>query len=491
METRSAFEQRLFYGLLALLVWLPLPLASNRVWAEAIFEFWIVLMALLWLLGWRKQVVTPGAAFSEARPMLWLLFLWLFYLALMLLPMPLSWRMVLSPESAFLYSQSGVDGWAPLSVFPYEGFLYWMKSIAYALLFVLVLLLVNSKHRLVLLAYTLLLSGLFQAFFGSMMTLSAVEYGFFVKKVAYLEFATGTFVNRNHLAGYLEMTLAIGIGLMMATSSAGEKEKSWRQRLRSVINLLLSQKMVLRLMLAMMVIALVLTRSRMGNTAFFSSMLVAGFISLMVFRAQSGSVRKMFSRRETRATVILLSSLMVIDLFIVGAWFGVEKVMARIEQSSTIHDAERIEVSLNTINMIRDFPLVGSGGGSFHMAYPRYRSDAIASSYDHAHEDYLEIAADTGAVGLGLLGLMVLLSFWAALTALRRRHDPLMRGMAFASVMAIIALLIHSTVDFNLQIPANAATFMVVLALGWIALSLDKRQHGGRETGSGAALDAK
>ena len=168
-----------------------------------------------------------------------------------------------------------------------------------------------------------------------------------------------------------------------------------------------------------------------------------------------------------------------------------EKVLTRIEQSSTVKDAERIEVSLGTLKLWGDYPLVGSGGGSFHMVYPRYRSDAVVLSYDHTHEDYLEILADTGMVGLGLLGLMVLLSFLAALTALRRRHDPLMRGMAFASVMAIIALLIHSTVDFNLQIPANAATFMVVLALGWIALNLDKRDQGNQGSGNGTAPDAK
>ena len=86
---------------------------------------------------------------------------------------------------------------------------------------------------------------------------------------------------------------------------------------------------------------------------------------------------------------------------------------------------------------------------------------------------------------------MVLLSFFAALAALRRRHDPLMRGMAFASMMGIIALLIHSTVDFNLQIPANAATFMVILALGWISLNLDKRTRGNQVSGSGVADDAK
>lgn len=491
MMQTSVFEQRLFHALLALLVWLPLPFASNRLWAEALFEISAMLLGLLWLLGWQRKAVMPGAAVSAAKPMLWLLAIWLLYLALTLLPLPLAWRLVLSPESAAMYQLAGVNGWAPLSVHPYEGFLYWMKSFSYALLFVLILLLVNSKQRLVLLAYALVLSGLFQAFYGSMMTLSGVEYGFFAKKEAYLGFATGTFVNRNHLAGYLEMILAIGIGLMMASSSTGETIKTWRQHLRSLINLLLSQKLVLRLMLAMMVIALVLTRSRMGNTAFFASMLVAGLICLWVFRVQSGSVREMFSRRETRATVILLSSLMVIDLFIVGAWFGVEKVMARIEQSSMSHDADRVEVSLNTLKLWRDYPLVGAGGGSFHVVYPRYRPGTIGAYYDHAHEDYLEIAADTGIVGLGLLGLMVLMSFVAALAALKRRRDPLMRGMAFASVMGIMALLIHSTVDFNLQIPANSATFMVVLALGWIALNLDKRPRGIRETVSGAAPYAK
>lgn len=77
------------------------------------------------------------------------------------------------------YQLAGHDGWAPLSVNPHAGFMYWLKSVAYAASFMLVLLLVNSKQRLVLLAYALLLSGVFQAFYGSMMTLSNVEFGFF------------------------------------------------------------------------------------------------------------------------------------------------------------------------------------------------------------------------------------------------------------------------------------------------------------------------
>ena len=63
-------------------------------------------------------------------------------------------------------------------------------------------------------------------------------------------------------------------------------------------------------------------------------------------------------------------------------------------------------------------------------------------------------------------------SLGAALVAQFRRHDPLMRGMSFAAIMSVTAILIHSTVDFNLQIPANAATFMLLLALAWISLHL-------------------
>jgi O-antigen ligase len=486
--SHSNFEQRLFYSLLALLVWLPLPYASNRLWAEPIFEISVVLIALFYVFGWQRRWVKPGAGYSSAKPMLWLLALWLVYLGLTVLPLPISLRLSLSPESVMQYQMTGVDV-APLSLVPYVTLTYWLKSAAYSTLFALVLLLVNSKQRLVLLAYTLVLSGVFQAFFGSMMTLSGLEYLLFQKKEAYIGFATGTFVCRNHLAGYLEMTLAIGIGLLLASWSSDETIRTWKQRVRSLLRLLLSAKLLLRVMLAIMVIALVLSRSRMGNTAFFASMMIAGVIGLVMFRAQAGSVQKMFSKRETRSMVILLSSLLVIDLFIVGAWFGVEKVVARIEQSSVTHDADRVEVSQNTFKLWQDYPLVGAGGGGFHSVYPRYRPDTIGAYYDHAHQDYLEIAADTGIVGLGLLGAMVLMSLGAALLAMRRRNDPLMRGMAFASVMGIIALLIHSTVDFNLQIPANSATFMVILALGWIALSLEKQERTKRRSRSATEVE--
>lgn len=90
-------------------------------------------------------------------------------------------------------------------------------------------------------------------------------------------------------------------------------------------------------------------------------------------------------------------------------------------------------------------------------------------------------------LGLALLGLLVALSLRTALTVLARRRSNLPRGMAFGVAMSIVALLVHSSVDFNLQIPANALTMVVVLAMGWVAARLPTA---GRRTRLRPGLDS-
>src|SRR5204863_10182740 len=121
---------------------------------------------------------------------------------------------------------------------------------------------------------------------------------------------------------------------------------------------------------------------------------------------------------------------------------------------TTPQSEDRDEVARYALRMWKDFPLVGSGLGSFPAVFPRYSAEGTVLSYTHAHNDYLEFAAEAGVLGLAMLGLMVLMSFLVALRAQYLRRDPVMRGISFASLMGIIALMIHSSVDFNLQIPA-------------------------------------
>jgi len=443
-------------------------------------EIWVFILSAVWLWFFVHDRTQFTDAFLKARTPLLLFAGWLIIVAIQLLPLPLPILNLISPEAGQLYTslgqlafaeqlnQSGTAHTGSLSLDPWATSLAWSRSLAIILIFALTLLLVTTRQRLRLLIYLLLYSALFQAIFGSFMTLSGIEWGFFHHKEAYLGKATGTFVNRNHLAGYLNMALAMGIGLLIASLTASTTRRSLRQRARDFLKLLLSPKMRLRLYLAILVIGLILTRSRMGNTAFFASLLITGCLALVLFK------------HKTRSMVILLASLVIIDLFLLGAWFGIDKVAERIERTS-IQTENRDEIFRDASTMVKKYPVMGTGLGSFYSSFPRYKGEDISGFYYHTHNDYLQFLVEGGGIGFVLVGLPVILALFTALRAMRKRRDPLMRGMAFAATMGITAILIHSAVDFNLQIPANGALFIVLLALAYIALYLrdDSKQKMG------------
>jgi O-antigen ligase len=305
------------------------------------------------------------------------------------------------------------------------------------------------------------------------MHLAGMKDEFFGTMLRHGDSSLGTYVNRNHFAGFLEMMLALGIGLLLAGLS-DRRADSWKRFLAHVLEWVLSPGLVLRLALCILVIALTTTHSRTGNAAFFASLLVAGAIGIVL------------SRQATRNTVILLASLVVIDLFIVGSWFGVEKLAQRLEQTTLADVQVREEPAAYTLGIIKDYPIFGTGPGTFYITFPRYRPESVVDYFDFAHNDYAQIGAESGLVGLGLLGLLVGATLAVALTAQWRRRDPLMRGMSFACIMGVVAILIHSWTDFNLQIPANATLFMVLLALGWISLYLDRNSSQPRRAARGS-----
>jgi O-antigen ligase len=156
-------------------------------------------------------------------------------------------------------------------------------------------------------------------------------------------------------------------------------------------------------------------------------------------------------------------------MLVVGNFFGIEQVAERLQETS-IDSEHRDEVTQDSLEIIRDYPATGSGAGSFYSTYPMYDTGKVGLGfYKHAHNDYVEFASELGLLVFCLLGYCVLLSLWQAVHAQLERHDRMMQGMGFAATMTIIALLMHSAVDFNLQIPANAAMFMIILALAWVA----------------------
>jgi O-antigen ligase len=425
-------DSPLFYSFLGLLIWAPLPMGSNRLWSLALLSIISLLLLSAWCALYLQQRVKTTRPLRKAWPFVGLLFFSTLWSGLQSIP-------ALS-----------------LSLEPFQSQQQTLLSCGLLAFLSLSLALLNSQSRIKLTVYTLIACGLFQAAFGSLMTLSDTEYGFFIPKDSYTGVATGTFVNRNHLAGYLVICLSIGLGMMIATLKT-TPSGNWRNRLRRWMTALLSKKILLRITLVMMVIGLVLTHSRMGNTSFFAGMMITGALALLL------------GRRASRSTIILLTSLLVIDVFIVGTFFGIEKVVDRLEQTTVTRES-RDEVDLYSLEIFNQNLLTGTGTGTFYTAFPEVRQKDIRIFYDHAHNDYLEFITERGLIGFAPLLIAVILTFIIALKAQWMRKNPLMRGLSFGCLMSMIAMGLHATVDFNLQVPANAASFMLILAFGWISL---------------------
>ncbi|MGB2222477.1 MAG: O-antigen ligase family protein [Neptunomonas phycophila] len=417
-----------FFFFLSLFVWLPLPLGSNRIWAGLLFVALSSLLFSFTFFRLLKKANPLPLAFKRAWPVTALILLAQLVVALQLL--------------------------AGTTISRSDTLYQLLLGCGYLAFYLTALLVINSPKRLKTTLYIVVASGTFQAIYGGWMTLSGSEYLFILPKEHYLGTATGTFINRNHFAGYLVLCLSLGIGLMLANLSpspiSGMKDLA-----RKALSALLSHKIIIRAALAIMVIGLVLSHSRMGNSSFFIALTITAFIYL---------ITQQFSRQA----IVLFISLLAIDLFIVGAFFGVDKVVDRLNDTSTLNES-RDEVDRYAYELFKDNLILGTGAGTFITAFPAYRQKDITIFYDHAHNDYLEFISERGVLGTLPLAVAVVLSFIVALKTLVTRKNPIMKGTAFGCIMSITALMIHSTVDFNLNIPTNSTSFMLVITLAWIS----------------------
>ncbi|KOR30129.1 hypothetical protein TI03_00295 [Achromatium sp. WMS1] len=483
----SNADKPLYWGLVILLIISPIPWGGNFVWVWSGMQIWVLGLSFTWLMLFAFHKVRLPPALITARPVLLLFILWLGWILLQLIPWPYTWLHFILPKVAShsIEYNPQITSWQP-STFAYiavdrnGAFNFFLKSLHYILVFILLLLLVHTPNRVKILLSMLVMGGVWQAFYGVWTTL---PHGIH---------AVGSFINRNHYAGYLEMSIALGMGLLLSEPSQ-DWGQTWRKRIIAISQLMLGKKIRIRVFLAVMVIGLVISHSRTGNAAFFISLIVSGILWTIL------------TRKTRRSTLLLFASLLVIDLFIVGSWFGIDQVLNRLQNTvdDLYHtlpkrDLDRVvikspnsignqlakptsmdinilsyelreEVYADTWRLINDYPWTGTGAGSFYIAFNAYKQADIHLYYKHTHNDYLEITADLGIFGLILAGLIIILSLSIAIMAQAKRRSRTMQGTGFAATMGIISILIHSLTDFNLQIPANAQLFSVLLALAWLA----------------------
>lgn len=433
---RLRSHKNLQIAICCFLIWIPLPLGSNRAWSNGLIIAIISAISLLWAIRKYKHPATTSTALVNGIPA------------------------IIAITAAQLIA--AVQYYADLSLAPSETFNQLLLGTAYTLLFTMVLDLFTTRKSINLLISTVILSGTFQAFYGSTMVLSDLEWRFFDTKEYMHGLATGTFVNRNHLAGYLEISAACGIGLLLALRDHSALS------LQSILKWISGPKALIRISLVVMVIGLVMTRSRMGNIAFVSSMILTGSVIAMV----TPKLRlKLFA---------ILISLLIIDMLIVSQYFGLEELQQRLISTQfddkivagevlIKQNVNRDEVLEYAIPLLKDHALRGSGAGSFEVIFPSVAAQDINHHFTHAHNDYLQFSIEYGMFGALSFMVFFMITVYHGAKALCSKHSTYRSGIGFICVMGLTAIAIHSVADFNLQIPANAATITVIAAFGLLA----------------------
>ena len=340
-----------------------------------------------------------------------------------------------------------------VSIDPYQTKQMLIKTLFMLIFAWLVFIYCRSPSNIKTLLYTIIAAAVFQSLYASYLSLSPM----IVSPVFGYEHtvrAIGSFTYSNFLANYLALCLCLGIGLLVSElKQSNTKDKfNLKQQLRNYAELLLSTKIVLRIALIIIIIGLILTRSRMGNSAFFIALSVISLLAIIVYR------------KKPKAFKILILSFFILDLIIIGSLFGVDKIKQRIAETS-IQSETRDDVIRDSIPLILDKPLLGSGGGTFYTAFPRYKSTPYTGYYDNAHNDYIQFSVELGLVTTAILGLLILYCLWLCIMTMKTRKTSLYQGLAFGCAVAIVDMLLHSTVDYSLQAGANSMYFMLILCI--------------------------
>lgn len=426
----------IFYNICAVIFYAPIPLGANRIWASSSIELWVTAIFILHLIAAiksNKPILPPHYSLPVLIP-LTVTCIWLLLQIL-----------------------------AKQSLDPAATQLMLLKTLTLTLLAWLIFCHITDKLSVYRFSLALFLAGLYQGIYASWLNLSVGDPSP-IFSIPYGNRANGTFVYQNQLANYLALTLSIGIGILLSQLSYDQTSVRTRDRVKALANILLSAKMLIRLGLIIMFIGLILTRSRMGNSAFFIALAVVSLLALLIYKNPPKNLK------------LLIISFFILDLVLIGSIFGVEKVKQRLVETSLTSET-RDEVVRDALLMIQDNPIFGSGGGSFYSSFPSYHPEVYSGFYDHAHNDYIQFAVELGLPITLMLGAMLIYCLLLSLRTIKRRRTPLFQGIAFGSSIAILHMLLHSTVDFSLQSPAIAIMFVSILSLNLIVARLNTHSY--------------
>jgi O-antigen ligase len=239
----------------------------------------------------------------------------------------------------------------------------------------------------------------------------------------------GSYVNHNHYAGLMEMLVPIPLVLSMGHIFKAEK--------RALVGFCA----------VLMAATIFLSGSRGGMLAFV--------LEIVLFAALAFEKKR--SLRVALGSMAVCVSILALLIFV-----GKGQVLGRL---GDLVPGIRWDITKDCLRMFSHRPVLGWGLGTFPTIYPRYRSFFTNLFINEAHNDYAQLLVETGLLGFGLMLWFLVRLYQYGFPTSRRWESQWDRAVSLAALLGCTGILLHSFVDFNLQIPANAALFYVLCGL--------------------------
>jgi len=245
---------------------------------------------------------------------------------------------------------------------------------------------------------------------------------------------SATFGNPDHLAGYMEMTLPLVLGLFLLGFERGKK-------------------FFLIYLAFLLLTALILSLSR---GSWFAS--ITGLALMAAFLLFD----RYFKRKKLVLSIIGIT--LAAAFIVLSTTPVVERILTLTERDPEANLSCRLTAWGGAVRMIENHPVLGTGPGTFAFAYTKFQPPGLSKHYTMAHNDYLHFVSE---VGLPLIAIIMWMILSLYRKGFRKLKNPsrLVRGITLGAMSGITAIVVHSVGDFNLHIPCNAILFTVLAAI--------------------------
>jgi O-antigen ligase len=467
-------NRKVFTGLLIILFVLPWPHGGELVWQYLLFSACIFSLAAIYLIKDINNKDNSFKALTSIKTPLILFGIWLLFQVLQVIPLPINLsaiKLLNLPEQNL-----NTNDWQTISIAPNVTLIELIKHTSYITIFILTLLLLNSKKRILILANTLFIGSAIIAFYSLINYYSNGAFDLIKSippwTVTWDKAVHGTFSYQNHYASFLTLTIPLGYGLLYRDINKKTYQKTKTNNLIKIIDLLMSINGLYLLSLLIMLTALFKTTSRGGNSIFFISIIITFFCMI----CQQNTKKK----DKVIKTLLLIIGMTAIGITVF--FTGISDSLTKKFERHGYAPSGRVLMHNTSFKIIKERPVLGTGAGTYPILQHIFKEPELGVNpmSIRAHNDYLELLTNQGIIGFSLLGSATLLLFMKLFKGLKKnRYDSTgsLYGLQVATFCSVTAILLHSIADFNFHLPVNAIYFYILLAIAIKIPLLNKTQN--------------